>query len=83
MATLKAFTMPKWGIEMAEGTIAEWGVAEGQRFTFNFDTTLLPKATEVELGSWVKLPGNTRRPRRLRAGKTVVEFDERGAPLSG
>ena len=33
MATLKAFTMPKWGIEMAEGTIAEWGVAEGQPFT--------------------------------------------------
>ena len=33
MAALKAFTMPKWGIEMAEGTIAEWGVAEGQPFT--------------------------------------------------
>lgn len=30
MATLNAFTMPKWGIEMAGGTIAEWGVAEGQ-----------------------------------------------------
>ena len=33
MANLKAFTMPKWGIEMAEGTIAEWGVAEGELFT--------------------------------------------------
>jgi pyruvate dehydrogenase E2 component (dihydrolipoamide acetyltransferase) len=33
MATLKPFTMPKWGIEMAEGTIAEWGVEEGQPFT--------------------------------------------------
>ena len=32
MATLKAFTMPKWGIEMAEGSIAEWGVAEGEAF---------------------------------------------------
>lgn len=33
MAMLKPFTMPKWGIEMAEGTIAEWGVEEGQPFT--------------------------------------------------
>ena len=27
--TLIAFTMPKWGIEMAEGTIGEWMVEEG------------------------------------------------------
>lgn len=29
---LKAFTMPKWGIEMSEGMIGEWMVAEGQDF---------------------------------------------------
>lgn len=29
---LKAFTMPKWGIEMQEGTIGEWLVAEGASF---------------------------------------------------
>lgn len=29
---LKAFTMPKWGIEMREGTLAEWLVAEGAAF---------------------------------------------------
>jgi len=32
MAKLKAFTMPKWGIEMAEGTIAEWSAAENIPF---------------------------------------------------
>ena len=29
---LKAFTMPKWGIEMSEGTIGEWMVEEGRPF---------------------------------------------------
>ena len=29
---LKAFTMPKWGIEMVEGLIASWGVQEGVDF---------------------------------------------------
>lgn len=32
MSTLRPFCMPKWGIEMTEGTIAEWMVAEGKPF---------------------------------------------------
>ena len=33
MATIRAFTMPKWGIEMTAGTLAEWMVKEGDAFT--------------------------------------------------
>ena len=32
MSKLRAFTMPKWGIEMTEGVIAGWEVAEGATF---------------------------------------------------
>ena len=32
MSRIRAFTMPKWGIEMTEGTIAQWMVSEGDTF---------------------------------------------------
>jgi len=38
---LKAFTMPKWGIEMSEGMIGEWMVAEGQDFARGDVLTLI------------------------------------------
>ncbi|WP_340316002.1 2-oxo acid dehydrogenase subunit E2 [Rhizorhabdus argentea] len=33
MADIRPFCMPKWGIEMTEGTIAEWMVQQGESFT--------------------------------------------------
>ena len=41
MAKLKPFTMPKWGIEMSEGTIAEWMVAENAPFSRGTVLTLI------------------------------------------
>ena len=32
MPNIQPFCMPKWGIEMTEGTLAEWKVAEGDAF---------------------------------------------------
>jgi pyruvate dehydrogenase E2 component (dihydrolipoamide acetyltransferase) len=33
MPDIRPFCMPKWGIEMTEGTLADWKVAEGDAFT--------------------------------------------------
>jgi len=68
MANLKAFTMPKWGIEMSEGTIAEWMVAEREPFKRGTVLTLIETdkiTNEVEAeaeGCFVRLvaePGET------------------------
>ncbi len=32
MSSLRAFTMPKWGIEMVEGIVSDWQVADGDAF---------------------------------------------------
>ena len=68
MAKLKPFTMPKWGIEMAEGTIADWMVAENAPFTRGTVLTLIETdkiTNEVEAeadGRFVRIlakPGET------------------------
>ena len=33
MTELRALTMPKWGIEMTEGTLSEWKIRAGERVT--------------------------------------------------
>lgn len=68
MAVLKPFAMPKWGIEMIEGTVAEWMVAEGEPYPRGALLTLIETdkiTNEVEAetpGILVRLvaqPGDT------------------------
>ena len=59
MAELRAFTMPKWGIEMTEGTIAEWMVGEGEAFTRGrticlIETDKITNEVEAEYDAVVK-----------------------------
>ncbi|MCB2014540.1 MAG: 2-oxo acid dehydrogenase subunit E2 [Sphingobium sp.] len=68
MANLRAFAMPKWGIEMTEGVVAEWMVGEGQPFKKGdllalIETDKITNEVEAEAdGQFAKLvaqPGNS------------------------
>lgn len=59
MADIRPFCMPKWGIEMTEGTIAEWMVKEGDAFTRGqtlclIETAKITNEVEAEYDAVVK-----------------------------
>ncbi len=59
MAMIRAFTMPKWGIEMTEGTIAQWMVKEGDAFSKGqtlclIETAKITNEVEAEYDAVVK-----------------------------
>ncbi|MDT0509958.1 2-oxo acid dehydrogenase subunit E2 [Novosphingobium sp. MMS21-SN21R] len=59
MANIRPFCMPKWGIEMTEGTIAEWMIGEGDAFRKGqviclIETAKITNEVEAEYDSVLK-----------------------------
>ncbi len=60
MSKIRAFTMPKWGIEMQEGRLAEWLVNEGDTFEQGdllalIETDKISNEVEAEFDSVLRL----------------------------
>lgn len=60
MSKIRAFTMPKWGIEMQEGRLAEWMINEGDSFEQGdlialIETDKISNEVEAEFDSVLRL----------------------------
>ena len=56
MADVRAFTMPKWGIEMQQGTVGEWIIKEGAAFAKG-DLLLLIETDKITNEVEAEAPG--------------------------
>ncbi len=59
MSNIRAFTMPKWGIEMTQGVLAQWMVKEGDAFSRGqilclIETDKITNEVEAEYDAVVK-----------------------------
>ncbi|MGF7155623.1 2-oxo acid dehydrogenase subunit E2 [Novosphingobium gossypii] len=81
MSRIRAFTMPKWGIEMTEGTIADWTVKEGESFRRGqtlclIETAKITNEVEAEYDATVRriiVPGGSEAEP---VGALLAVFDE-------
>lgn len=81
MSRIRAFTMPKWGIEMTEGTIADWTVKEGDSFKRGqtlclIETAKITNEVEAEYDATVRrilVPGGSEAEP---VGALLAVFDE-------
>jgi pyruvate dehydrogenase E2 component (dihydrolipoamide acetyltransferase) len=81
MSRIRAFTMPKWGIEMTEGTIADWMVKEGESFKRGqtlclIETAKITNEVEAEYDATVRRIVVTGGSEAEPVGALLAVFDE-------